>query len=93
MVVPPSVKCYIFESGIYIIFFIIYQIVFALLFKVARKEVMIFTVAEEGQPARVVRINEAIAAYESGYINRVSQDTYEDMKYALTRIKARVAGE
>ena len=53
----------------------------------------IFTVAEEDQPPRVVRIHEAIAAYEAGHIDRVSQGTYEDMKYALTRIEARIAGD
>ena len=53
----------------------------------------IFTVMEEEKPPRVVRIQEAIAAYEAGHIDRVSQETYEDMKYALTRIEARVAGK
>lgn len=53
----------------------------------------IFTVAEEEKPPRVVRIREAIAAYEAGHIDRVSQETYEDMKYALTRIEERVAGK
>ncbi len=53
----------------------------------------IFTVAEENKPMRIVRIHEAIAAYEAGYIDRVSQQTYESMKYALTRIDARIAGQ
>jgi len=53
----------------------------------------IFSVTEEGKPPRVVRIQEAIAAYEAGHVDRVSEQTYKDMKYALTRIKARVAGE
>lgn len=53
----------------------------------------IFTVNEDGKPLRVVRIQEAIAAYESGYFQRVSQETYNKMTYALTRIKARIAGE
>ncbi len=53
----------------------------------------IFTAAEENKPLRVLRIHEAIAAYESGYIDRVSQKNYEAMKYALTRIEARVAGK
>ena len=52
----------------------------------------IFTVAEEGKLLRVVRIPEAIAAYEAGYIDRVSKETYEAMKYALQRIEARIAG-
>lgn len=53
----------------------------------------IFTVMEEEKPPRVVRIQEAIAAYEAGHIDRVSQETYEDMKYALTRIEERVTGK
>lgn len=50
----------------------------------------IFTVIEEGKPLRVMRIREAIAAYEVGFIDRVSQETYESMKYALSRIEARI---
>lgn len=53
----------------------------------------VFTVREEDQPLRVVRIHEAMAAYENGYIEAVSETTYEAMKYALTRIEARIAGE
>lgn len=53
----------------------------------------IFTVREEGKPVRVVRIREAMAAYENGYLDAVTEQTYEAMKYALTRIEARVAGE
>ena len=53
----------------------------------------IFTIAEEGKPLRVVRIQEAIAAYEAGYIDRVSEATYEAMKYALDRIEARIHEE
>ena len=53
----------------------------------------IFTVTESNHPIRVLRIREAITAYESGYIEAVSQETYEAMKYALTRIEQRVAGE
>jgi len=52
----------------------------------------IFTVAEEGKPLRVVRIREAMAAYEEGHIDAVSEQTYEAMKYALGRIEARIAG-
>ena len=53
----------------------------------------IFTVAEKDRPLQVVRIQEAIAAYEAGYIEKVSPETYEAMKYALTRIEARIDGE
>ena len=54
--------------------------------------VPIFTVHEEGSPLRVVRIAEAMAAFESGYYQSVSQETYNKMAYALTRIADRVAG-
>ena len=50
----------------------------------------IFTAVEEGKPMRVLRIAEAISAYESGYIDRVSQTNYEAMKYALGRIESRI---
>lgn len=53
----------------------------------------IFVVNEEDKPLRILRINEAIAAYEAGQVDRVSQETYEAMQYALRRIEARVAGE
>ena len=53
----------------------------------------IFTVAEEGKPLKVLRIREAMKAYEEGYIDRVSQVSYDAMAYALQRIEARVQGE
>lgn len=53
----------------------------------------IFTVAESGSTLRVVRIHEAMAAYEAHYISSVSEQTYNDMAYALERIEARIAGE
>lgn len=53
----------------------------------------IFTVTQEGMPRKVVRIREAMEAYEAGYIDRVSKQTYDAMAYALTRIEARVAGK
>lgn len=53
----------------------------------------IFTVAQEEEPLRVVRIHEAMAAYEAGYIDKVTPETYAAMAYALGRIEARVAGE
>lgn len=42
---------------------------------------------------RVIRINEAMEAYQSNYVDKVSAAAYESMKYSLERIKARVAGE
>ena len=53
----------------------------------------IFTVTQDGLPQRVVRIREAMAAWEAGHINAVSKETYNAMAYALTRIEARVAGK
>lgn len=53
----------------------------------------IFTVAEEGRPLQVVRLQEAITAYQSGFMDTVNAQTYEKMEYALTRAKERVEGE
>ena len=53
----------------------------------------VFTVAERGKPLRSVRIAEAMSAYDSSYVNRVTEKTYQAMAYALERIQARVAGE
>lgn len=50
----------------------------------------IFTVTEKGKPARVVRIHEAMRAYEDLFLERIDQATYEAMEYALTRIDARI---
>ena len=53
----------------------------------------IFTVRETGKPLKVVQIQQAMAAYENGYIDSISESTYNAMAYALQRIEARVAGE
>ena len=53
----------------------------------------IFSVVERGNPARSVRIAEAMAAYDSSYVWCVREDTYNDMIYALTRIEERIRGE
>ena len=53
----------------------------------------IYTVAEEAQPLRVVRIHEAIQGYESYFIGRATEAIYNDMLYALQRIQARTTGE
>ncbi len=53
----------------------------------------IFTVTETGKPIRVLRIREAMAAYEAGYMEAVSKETYDKMAYALKRIEARIKGE
>ena len=41
---------------------------------------------------RVVRINEAMNAYENNFVDKVTKDCYEDMAYSLTRIEERIAG-
>ena len=51
----------------------------------------IFTITENGVQ-RVVRISEAMLAYEQSFVGKVSDETYEAMKYALTRIEARING-
>ena len=53
----------------------------------------IFTVHDQHLTSRVLRIHEAIAAYESGYIDKVSKENYDAMQYALGRIEARITGE
>ncbi|MBR2937351.1 MAG: CapA family protein [Oscillospiraceae bacterium] len=53
----------------------------------------IFTVSELEQPLKVVRINQAITAYEDNYLQKVSQETYDKMRYALERIEARINAE
>ena len=53
----------------------------------------IFICNEKDAPSRVVRIQEAMAAYDSGYIDRVSEETYNAMAYALERIENRINGK
>lgn len=53
----------------------------------------IFTVHEPEKPLRVVRIADAMHAFEQSFVNRVSRETYDDMVYALKRIEARIKGE
>ncbi len=53
----------------------------------------IFTVHEEEKPLKILRIHQAIQAYEENHLDAVSQQTYDKMVYALERIEARIAGE
>ena len=46
-----------------------------------------------GGPLRVLRIKEALAAYEANCVGCVSKETYEVMKSALSRIEARIHPE
>ena len=49
----------------------------------------IYTVSDE-DTLRVVRIREAMKAYEDKYVGAVSAETYADMQNALERIDARL---
>ena len=56
--------------------------------------VPIFTVKESECPdeqRRVVRINQAIAAYEGNFLDKVTESTYKSMVYALQRVEERMA--
>ena len=53
----------------------------------------IFTVHEEEKPLKILRIAQAIQAYEGNYLDAVNEQTYNEMVYALERIQARIAGE
>ena len=53
----------------------------------------IFTEKQADGKLRVLRIDQAMAAFDAGYLGRVSQETYDAMAYALTRIEARIKGE
>ena len=48
------------------------------------------TPGRDGEDMRIVRIEDAIAQYESSHIHRVEAVAYQNMKYALERIRARV---
>lgn len=52
----------------------------------------IYTVSEE-RSLRIVRIAEAMAAYEDSFIKKVSPTVYENMVDALSRIESRISGE
>ena len=45
----------------------------------------------EPSGVRILRIREAMAAYECNNLNRVSKETYEEMAAALKRIESRVS--
>ena len=54
--------------------------------------VPIYTVTpdRDGEPFRIMRIDTAMAQYESSHIHRVSATAYQNMKNALARIRSRV---
>ena len=52
----------------------------------------IYTLTEETSPngyRQVVQLDKALKAYEDQFVDRVSDEVYEDMAYALGRIQAR----
>ena len=53
----------------------------------------IFTVSEKGAALKVVRLESAMEAYDDAFLDRVSDGVYEDMLYAIERVRARVSGE
>ncbi len=53
----------------------------------------IYTVKDDTGLLRVVRLEEAISAYEKGRIGKVAPETYESMVYGLKRIESRVKPE
>ena len=53
----------------------------------------VFTVAEQGSTLRTVRIAESMNAYDSNYLKKIGDNTYNAMIYALQRIEARIKGE
>lgn len=55
--------------------------------------VYLFDQTESGGGLRLLRIREAVTAYENGYVSTVTPEVYEAMKYALERIEARVNDE
>ena len=42
---------------------------------------------------RVLRIREAMSAYEGNFVDRITEDAYAKMQYALTRIEERIQGK
>ena len=53
----------------------------------------IFTVTEKGRTPKVVRIHEAMEAYDELFLERIHDATYQSMAYALTRIEDRVQAD
>ena len=53
----------------------------------------IYTAQDDTGLLRVVRLREAIAAYDNSRVGRVTEETYESMLYGLNRIEARIHPE
>ena len=53
----------------------------------------VYTLTEDASPdgrRQVVRLREAIAAYEENFVGKVSEDVYNDMTHALERVEDRI---
>lgn len=50
----------------------------------------IFTVVEKDQPVRILRIKEAMEAYENAHLNAISSEVYASMEYAMERLTIRL---
>ena len=55
--------------------------------------VPVYIEKDEQGSMRLLRIKEAILAYENRYLDRVSEETYNAMKTALSRIQSRIGVE
>lgn len=53
----------------------------------------IFTVVEKDQPVRILRIKEAMEAYENNHLTSISSETYSAMEYAMGRLEVRLTPE
>ena len=53
----------------------------------------IYTAQDDTGLLRVVRLREAITAYDNSRVGRVTEETYESMLYGLNRIEARIHPE
>ena len=53
----------------------------------------IFSVYDEKEGLKVVRLREGIEAYEAGHVSRVTKEVYDQMVYAIKRVDARAKGE
>ncbi len=57
---------------------------------VSQTPVYLLTPARDGESLRPVRLETAIDEYEKGYIGAVSETAYENMCYALERVRSRL---
>lgn len=53
----------------------------------------IYTVQDDTGLLRVMRLREAVAAYENSRVGRVTEEVYNSMLYGLKRIESRISPE